>query len=258
MHGGGDAVDVLELVRRRSRPNSGRDMDVGSSGTANIPRVGRVSSQSKVRSVRSGNAVVMKFLIDKSPKHVVRKAASSLVRGQLLTPLTRYKNWGGEYAIDNGAFSGFDAETFRSLLLRESSTVSQCLFVTSPDIVGAAKRTLELFEERHRWIPASWPVALVAQNGIEDLDIPWNSFRCLFIGGVDPWKDSRAVVDLVKTAKTLEKHVHVGRVNTPKRFNHFDRIGADTCDGSGVAMYDHMLDKIERSRLPQPSLFDGV
>ena len=25
--------------------------------------------------------------------------------------------------------------------------------------------------------------------------------------------------------------------------------------GSGVAMYDHMLAKIERSRLPQPSLF---
>ena len=198
----------------------------------------------------------MQFLIDKSPKHVERKRASHLVRGQLLTPLTRYSNWGGEFAVDNGAFSGFNADGFRALVAREESNLERCLFVTCPDIVGAARRTLELFAERHRWIPAGWPVALVAQNGIEDLEIPWSLFRCIFIGGIDPWKESKAVADLIKTAQIFGKHVHVGRVNTPKRFNYFDALGADTCDGSGVAMYDHMLEKIERSRLPVKSLFD--
>ena len=26
--------------------------------------------------------------------------------------------------------------------------------------------------------------------------------------------------------------------------NHYDKLGADTCDGSGIAMYDHMLEKL--------------
>ncbi len=41
-------------------------------------------------------------------------------------------------------------------------------------------------------------------------------------------------------------HVHIGRVNTKKRFSLYEQLGADTCDGSGIAMYDHMLEQIER------------
>jgi hypothetical protein len=62
----------------------------------------------------------------------------------------------------------------------------------------------------------------------------------------------------VRTAKILGIHVHVGRVNTPKRFEHFCRLGADTCDGSGVAMYDHMLEAIEQRDQPCVTLFDAV
>lgn len=200
----------------------------------------------------------LQFLIDKSPADVDRKNASDLVRGQLLTPLTRYTNWGGEFAIDNGAFSRFDAKTFGSLLRRESANRHRCLFVACPDVVGAARRTLEIFRERWRWIPDGWPVALVAQNGIEDLDVPWSEFDCLFIGGGDPWKESNAVADLIKTAIVFEKHIHVGRVNTPSRYKHFAELGANTCDGSGIARYDHMLKNIEMSLLPQQSLFDAV
>lgn len=80
----------------------------------------------------------------------------------------------------------------------------------------------------------------------------------VFIGGGDPWKDSKASLDIVKTAKTLGKHVHVGRVNTAKRFKLFAEAGADTCDGSGVAMYDHMLDDIAEalSKEPERTLWD--
>ena len=197
----------------------------------------------------------MRYLIDKTPKEVERKNASALVCGQLLTPLTRYANWGGEFAIDNGAFSRFDAAAFRRLVAREEPAMARCLFVTCPDIVGAARRTLELFKRRSLWIPTGVPVALVAQNGIEDLDIPWDEFQCLFIGGVDPWKDSSVVADLVRAGKIMEKHIHIGRVNTAKRFNWFDSLGADTCDGTGVSRYDHMLEAIERSRLPEKLLF---
>lgn len=200
----------------------------------------------------------MKFLIDKSPKDVERKAGlhPDLVGGQLLTPLTRYKNAKRRYGIDNGAYSGFDLAAFLSLLAREEENREQCLFVTVPDIVGSARRTLEIWKHmRHMF--KLWPLALVMQDGMEDMDIPWDELAAVFIGGCDPWKDSKAALDIVKTAKTLQKHSHVGRVNTIKRFKLYAAAGADTCDGSGIAMYDHMLDDIARglSKKPEPSLF---
>jgi hypothetical protein len=198
----------------------------------------------------------MRFLIDKSPLDVARKAQSPLVLGQLLTPLTGYSDWGGVYAIDNGAFSGFPADRFQRLLQRQDSRKADCLFVTCPDIVGAGQRSIELFKRRSRWIPEGWKVAMVAQDGMENIEIPWDDMDAVFIGGGDPWKDSKAAADIVKAAKILGKWVHVGRVNTPKRFEHFAQLGADSCDGSGVAMYDHMLEKIERRNEPVPTLFD--
>ena len=200
----------------------------------------------------------MQFLIDKSPKDVERKAESPLVGGQLLTPLTRYADWGGAYGIDNGAYSGFQAQAFESLLQRQLEHKERCLFVTCPDIVGNGRRTLELWLYRARFIPPKWrdKAALVVQDGMEDLQIMWEDIHCLFVGGNDPWKESQAAADLVRAAKTLGKHTHAGRVNTPKRYDHFAELGVDTCDGSGVAMYDHMLKKIERRNEPEPSLFE--
>jgi len=199
----------------------------------------------------------MKFLIDTQQDTLRRRMqASELILGQLLTPLTGYSDWGGIYAIDNGAFSGFPAEKFQRLLERQDSRKADCLFVTCPDIVGAGQRSIELFKRRSRWISDGWKVAMVAQDGMEDLEIPWDEMDAVFIGGGDPWKDSKAAADIVRTAKTLGLWVHIGRVNTPRRFEHFLQLGADSCDGSGVAMYDHMLQKIERRNEPEPSLFN--
>jgi len=202
----------------------------------------------------------MKFLIDGSAATVEKKASQfpHLVGGQFLTPLTRYTNYGGTFAIDNGAFSVFHAKGFQSLIRRNFEHRANCLFVTVPDIVGCARRTLEIWRHRNGIVNGGFPLALVAQNGIEDMDIPWEYMHAVFIGGTDPWKDSRAVMDIVKTAKILGKHVHVGRVNTVKRYRLFAAAGADTCDGSGVARYDHMLEDIAASLQaePEPLLFD--
>tara|TARA_R110002020_G_scaffold206814_3_gene412223 strand:- start:742 stop:1386 length:645 start_codon:yes stop_codon:yes gene_type:complete len=200
----------------------------------------------------------MKFLLDVSPAKlkVKRSLFTNLIGGQLLTPLTYYADWEGEYAIDNGAFSSFDKKAFSRLLKRQVKRKERCLFVTIPDVVGNGRRTLELWKYRNRFAP-HWPHALVAQNGCEDLEIPWSEMEALFIGGRDPWKTSLAVTDLIKTAKTLNIHVHVGRVNTPQRYDHFTEQGADTCDGSGVCKYDHMLEdiKFQLQHVP-PTLFD--
>jgi hypothetical protein len=98
------------------------------------------------------------------------------------------------------------------------------------------------------------------QDGMEDMDIQWDELDAVFIGGCDPWKDSKSAVDIVKTAKTLQKHSHVGRVNTIKRYKLYAEAGADTCDGSGIAMYDHMLDDIAKAlnKEPEIGLFDKI
>jgi hypothetical protein len=130
--------------------------------------------------------------------------------------------------------------------------------VVVPDIVGSARRTLEVWHYRHRLgLPPGFPYAFVAQDGCENLDIPWDTMDALFIGGRDPWKDSQSAQDMVKTAKTFGIHVHVGRVNTKKRYELFAGLGADTCDGSGVAMYDHMIEKIVTTP-PQLTLFNSL
>jgi len=208
------------------------------------------------------NSSGLKFLIDKTAWEIDRRLPEfeQFIRGQLLTPLTGYSDRGGEYAIDNGAFSRFDVAKWGRLLRRQAESADRCLFVTCPDIVGSAARTLDLWNNRHS-VFASECVAfadkfcLVAQDGVEDMLIPWHELEWIFIGGGDPWKDSKAAQDVVRTAKMLGKFVHVGRVNTPKRFDLFADLGADTCDGSGVAMYDHMLENIAY-RDTQKQLFD--
>jgi hypothetical protein len=69
------------------------------------------------------------------------------------------------------------------------------------------------------------------------MDIPWDLCNCLFLGGRDPWKDSQAAQDIVKTALALGKHVHIGRVNAVDRYILYAKLGAHTCDGSGISRY---------------------
>jgi hypothetical protein len=140
------------------------------------------------------------------------------------------------------------------LLKREEHHKDRCLFVSAPDIVGSAQRTLELFG---LWKPrlAGWPVALVCQDGQEYLPIPWDEIAAVFIGGTTNWKCSHHVEQIIKTAKLFEKWVHVGRVNDPVRFKHFEEIGADSCDGSGLARYTHMR-KAVAGRHKQGEIFN--
>lgn len=178
--------------------------------------------------------------------------------GQLLTPLTRYRlrDPSRPWAIDNGGFAGLDIPAFNALLKREEHHKDRCLFVVAPDIVGSAQRTTELFD---LWKPrlAVWPLAFACQDGQEHLPIPWGDIAAVFIGGSTSWKCSIHVERIIKTAKLFEKWVHVGRVNDPTRFAHFESLGADSCDGSGIARYTHMREAIAE-RHSQQDIFNAA
>jgi hypothetical protein len=176
--------------------------------------------------------------------------------GQLLTPLTRYKLRDPEkpWAIDNGGFKEVDVKGLLSLLEREKHHADKCLFVAVPDIVGAARRTLEVFDLWRERL-AGWKLALVCQDGQEDLPIPWTEIDAVFIGGSTNWKLSPHAGHIIRAAKVLGKWAHVGRVNDPARFQHFVDLGADSCDGTGIGRYSHMRQAVAQ-RKTHPKLFD--
>jgi hypothetical protein len=180
--------------------------------------------------------------------------------GQLLTPLTRYKlrDPSRPWAMDNGGFKQVDVPGLLSLLERERENQATCLFVAVPDVVGCARRTLEVFDHwKGKTELRGWKVALVCQDGQESLPLPWDDIDAVFIGGSTAWKLSPHVAHIIRAANILGKHAHVGRVNDPARWQHFEELGAKTCDGTGLARYTHMREAVAR-RGQAPRLFEAV
>ena len=192
-------------------------------------------------------------MLDTSEKLEVAAAEIGLQVEQLLTPLTRFTRKCERFAIDNGAFARFDARAFESLLKREREHRANCRFVAVPDVVGSARRTLECFEY---WFPrlGGWKLALVAQDGQEDLPIRWDLIDAIFIGGSTKWKESDAALQVIRAAQIQNKWVHVGRINQPMRYEWFEQARADSMDGSGIAQYSKQRYAINRQK-NHPKLF---
>ncbi len=175
--------------------------------------------------------------------------------GQLLTPLTSYSLRARKFAIDNGGFNEVDVDGVVRLMKREEQNRDRCFFVTAPDVACSALRTIELF---HHFKPLfkGWPVAFVCQDGQEHLPMPWDEIDAIFIGGSTNWKCSQHAVHLIKAAKALGKWVHAGRVNTASRWSHFEKLGTNSGDGTGIGRYTHMRRAIA-NRNTQGDLLDA-
>lgn len=191
----------------------------------------------------------MTVLLDKSPAELpvaLAECGPHFTPGQLITPLTSYADWGGTWAMDNGAYSKFDLAGYRRLLIRQRPHRARCLFIAAPDVPFYARRTLELFE--HWAIELrGWPRAIVCQNGQEELPIPWKMLDAVFIGGDDAFKLSKEAEAIIKAAKALGKWAHIGRVNTADRLKRIYEMGADSFDGSGISKHTHMRNRVANS-----------
>jgi hypothetical protein len=145
----------------------------------------------------------------------VRRYADDPHIGHLLTPANgnRIESLlaaGVPVACDNSAFTAFDRTAYIAML--RSVRRLPVLWVTAPDVVGDAHATAARFR---LWLPVlryyGLPVAYVAQDGQERLPLPWDAISCLFIGGTT--------------------------VNTMRRLQPFDALGADSLDGGQFSMY---------------------
>ena len=169
--------------------------------------------------------------------------------GALITPQMGNRIPDGViWAADNGCFNPrvsarFKADEYLRWLTTRPGRQS-CLFASAPDVVGDAAATLaRSLPVLPRIRAAGFRAALVAQEGIELLDIPWDAFDCLFVGGAPAPKGSKEIEwKLGATAKRLcceararGKWVHVGRVNSEKRVRICAvELEADSCDGTFV------------------------
>jgi hypothetical protein len=133
------------------------------------------------------------------------------------------------WAADNDAYSRWDEDAFRRMC-RAIGWLPGCLFVTAPDVVGDWRATLARFYG-YRYLIDN-PIAYVAQDGQPARHVPWDTMSALFIGGTTAYKLSAEAERLAREAKERGLWVHMGRVNSRKRFDYARAIGCDSVDGS--------------------------
>lgn len=198
---------------------------------------------------------------------------------------------GVPYCADNGKFGegypGDDAWwAWLQRLPRE-----HCVFAVAPDVPFDALPSLDLSLP---WLPKirslGLRAALVAQNGFEHIPaVSWDEFDVLFLGGtkeclpcgyrrpvldletkycphcnqkLPEWKCGSAARQLTAEAKARGLQVHMGRVNSERRFRTAYFFGCYSADGTYIKRApDKNLPKVFawfRGVLDQGDLFGGA
>ena len=65
-----------------------------------------------------------------------------------------------------------------------------------------------------------------------NLPVPWDDFDVLFIGGSTAWKLGSHMRRLATVANRRGMYLHMGRVNSLRRYRYAEAIGCDSVDGT--------------------------
>jgi len=186
--------------------------------------------------------VVLYLATPSSPE--AREAMSAGVLGCMTTPAqgNRIPD-GAKWAADNGRFGcdgkgrnwpGYDR--WWAWLVRQVDTYdgeNRCLWALAPDVPFDAAATLA---ESRVWLPRiralGIPAAFAAQDGCDQLGLPWDDFDVLFLAGDTAWKVGPVAEALTAEAKRRGKQVHMGRVNSADRLRLAAEFGCDSADGT--------------------------
>lgn len=133
----------------------------------------------------------MLYLINASTASI-RNAMAAGEFGQMCTPAEgRHPlpgvTWAGDTGLYGAGYPGDDAWT--QWLRRVASHAPRCAFITAPDVFDPDSRAGDAAATLARsapWLPIiralGYPAALIAQDGLEHLDTPWDTFDVLFLG----------------------------------------------------------------------------
>jgi len=165
---------------------------------------------------------------------------------------------GISWAADNDCFQRLDVVAYRKML-EAVRDVPNCLFVVAPDVVGDWQTTRSRWDEWVVWLRIiGQPPAYVAQDGQPCDSVPWDEIGALFIGGTTAFKLSPEAERLGREAKRRGLWLHMGRVNSRKRFDYARATGCDSIDGSKFSRWrntwlpevlewhtDHLQERLE-------------
>lgn len=156
--------------------------------------------------------------------------------GLIDTPRQRNRRPAGViWCADNGCYgTGYPGDAaWMAWLTQNAHDAERCWFAVAPDVVADAEATRA---RSTPWLPQiralGYPAAYVAQDGQERLPVPWELLDVLFIGGTTEWKLGAAARDLAAEALGRGKRVHMGRVNSERRYRYAAAIGCHSADGT--------------------------
>jgi hypothetical protein len=199
----------------------------------------------------------------------VRQFKNAVIRnrtrwGWLITPRrsTRgiLETIGGNWAADNECYvlgDKFKPDRYIAFLESYIDHAESCLYATAQDKLADAVATLEMLPYWSSVIRSlGFPVALVGQDGMEDLPVPWSLFDALFIGGSTDWKLGEGARRLIAEAKDRGKWVHVGRVNSATRLEYCIKLSVDSVDGTewainpgrGMRWAGHVMERMSKQK----------
>jgi hypothetical protein len=172
----------------------------------------------------------------------VREAMTNGLIGCMTTPAQgNIIPAGAWYGCDNGKYGkGWPGGERWYAWLKATITrygPERCLWAVAPDVPFDAAATLA---ESRTWFARMHelgvPVAFAAQNGSELPGmIPWDDIDVLFLAGDTEWKIGEHAAELAHVAKLRGLKVHMGRVNSEKRFRIAMAFGCDFADGTCLA-----------------------
>ena len=134
------------------------------------------------------------------------------------------------FVLDNDAFGcwkrgvPFDELSWFRMVEKVTRLGFEPQWCIIPDVVCNKNATLESWHKYQNQLP-HWKKAFVLQNGISLKELPTTDLY--FVGGDDSFKWTTA-----RFWCTRLPRVHIGRVRS-KRLAYCERIGAESCDGSG-------------------------
>ena len=132
------------------------------------------------------------------------------------------------FALDNGAFTGFDEAAFFGMLDQIKLSGLKPRWVAVPDAVSDRGQTLSNWERYwRRCAEYGWPLAFVVQDGMKPEDVPEDA-AVVFVGGSMIWK----LRSLEEWAQRFDR-VHVGRINTERLLWVCHDAGIESVDGTG-------------------------
>ncbi len=178
------------------------------------------------------------------------------------TGCVRTEGWpeaGLPYGLDNGAWTAFQAGTRFDVKAFERAVElvgDSAEFIIVPDIVAGGLDSLEFSLE---WIPKLEGIGrrrlLAVQDGMrpEDIGGLLGDSVGIFVGGSTEWKWAHLPI-WGRLARKTECYLHVGRVNTTRRFLECIRVGVDSVDGTSVTRFSKNINKLD-SASKQEALF---